>query len=69
MSEEKFKCKSCKNITTSKGKQCNTLSRCIKEQIRDKNLPFFPFVVNPIVDRMSQNCKRYMMKDCIFPRV
>jgi len=69
MSEEKFKCRTCEHITTPNGKQCYTLSRCIKEEIRDKQLPFYPQTVNPIIDAMSQECKRYKPKDCSFPRV
>ena len=62
MSLETFMCFSCKHVTTSKGKQCYTLTRTIKEQIIDKNLPFYPSIVNPIIDEMSQKCKRYINK-------
>lgn len=53
------KCENCAHLATPKGTQCYTLARILKEQIRDKGLPFLPNVVIPVLERVGRTCKRY----------
>lgn len=53
------KCENCAHLRTPKGKQCYTLSRILKEQVRDKGLPFFPNIVIPVLEKAGGTCKRY----------
>lgn len=53
------KCDNCVHLRTPKGQQCYTLSRILKEQVRDKGLSFFPSVVIPVLERIGRTCRRY----------
>jgi hypothetical protein len=56
------KCESCSYISTPKGKQCYTITRTLKEQVRDKGLPFYPNIVIPVLEVLGKTCKRYREK-------
>jgi len=55
-------CADCVHISTPKGKQCYTISRMIKEKIRNKGLPLNPIIVIPLLDELGENCKRYKIE-------
>ena len=52
-------CADCIHLRTLKGKQCYTITRTLKERVRDKGLPFYPNIVIPILDELGEHCKRY----------
>lgn len=58
-------CADCFHLSTPKGKQCYTISRMIKEKIKEKGLPFDPTVVIPLLDELGEHCKRYQASNKI----
>lgn len=55
-------CADCSHLRTPKGKQCYTLSKMVKEKIRDKGLPLDPIILIPLLDSLGEKCKRYLEK-------
>lgn len=55
-------CADCNRLRTPKGKQCGTISRMIKEKIRAKGLPLDPKILIPLLDKLGEECKRYVPK-------
>lgn len=52
-------CADCIHLSTPTGKQCNTISRMIKEKIRNKGLPLDPTILIPLLYELGEHCKRY----------
>ena len=61
-------CPDCIHLVTPNGKQCYTISRVLKEKIRDKGLPFCPRNVIPVLDELSEKCKRFRAQESKVPK-
>ncbi len=61
-------CIDCIHVSTPKGKQCHTISRVLKEKIRDKGLPFYPGNVIPVLDELGEKCKRFRAQESQVPK-